>query len=70
MAVTTNFDETNMTLIRKSASLAGGYNRLSLERLSEDRLTMQAEREKRKKGRNGNIVLRSNLKKVLKRKTM
>ncbi|KAL2737058.1 myb-like protein X [Vespula squamosa] len=44
MAVTTNFDETNMTLIRKSASLAGGYNRLSLERLSEDRLKMQAER--------------------------
>ncbi|KAL2736894.1 myb-like protein X [Vespula squamosa] len=29
--------------IRKSAALARGYNRLSLERLSEDRLTMQAE---------------------------
>ncbi|KAL2711409.1 hypothetical protein V1478_002171 [Vespula squamosa] len=70
MAVTTNFDETNMTLIRKSASLAGGYNRLSLERLSEDRLKMQAERERRKKGRHGNVVLRSNFKKVPKRKTM
>ncbi|KAL2734777.1 myb-like protein X [Vespula squamosa] len=63
IAVRTNFDETNTTLlykdlfewwkeeteyifrrIRKSAALARGYNRLSLERLSEDRLTMQAER--------------------------
>ncbi|KAL2737029.1 myb-like protein X [Vespula squamosa] len=63
MAVTTNFDETNMTLffkdlfewwneetayffrrIRKSAALARGYNKSSLERLSKDRLTMQAER--------------------------
>ncbi|KAL2729375.1 myb-like protein X [Vespula squamosa] len=30
--------------IRKSAALARGYNRWSSERLSEDRLTMQAER--------------------------
>ncbi|KAL2734765.1 myb-like protein X [Vespula squamosa] len=49
--------------IRKSAALARGYNRLSLERLSQDR-------ERRKNGRNGNVVLRFNFKKVPKRRTM
>ncbi|KAL2713208.1 myb-like protein X [Vespula squamosa] len=56
--------------IRKSAALARGYNRLSLERLSEERLSMQAERERRKNGRNGNVVLRFNFKKVPKRRTI
>ncbi|KAL2735695.1 myb-like protein X [Vespula squamosa] len=55
--------------IRKSAALARGYNRLSLERLSEDRLTMQAE-QRRMNGRNGNVVLRFNFKKVPKRRTI